>query len=727
MLTNRLYYMMRPMIHRRLQIFLRRQNIRKKYLQYKDRWPVFCDKVNPPQSWKGWPDGKQFAFVMTHDIETKVGQERVLDLMKVERDLGFTSSFNFVPERYKVSTEIMEILIKNGFEVGVHDLKHDGKLYSSESAFLDSAVKINRFLKDWNSVGFRSGAMHHDLDLIHALDIEYDASTFDFDPFEPQPDGVETIFPFWVPPNDYGKGYVELPYTLPQDFTLFILMKEKNIDTWKKKLDWVAANGGMALLISHPDYMCMGSHPRRFEEYPIQYYSDLLMYIRETYKGRYLNVNPKEVALHISGNIERNGATREMHRKTTENRAMTPKRKMGGSEERLGMRACMVAYTFYENDNRVRRYAETLVNHGVEVDVIALQRGELPYHSVIDGVNVYRIQKRSIDEKGKFSYFYRLMKFLVRSSVKLGQMHLRKRYDVVHVHNVPDFEVFAAIIPKLTGAKIILDIHDILPEFYGSKFNKDDRSLSYKMVLWIEKLSAMFADHVIISNDLWVKYYTERAIDKDRCTVVLNYPDPRIFNHVPQGRKENSGKITMIYPGTLNWHQGVDIAVRAFAAIARKYTQATFLIYGDGPTRNSLIQLIQELGLEGRVIIEGVVPIDEISDVMSRADIGVVPKRANSFGNEAFSTKILEFMALGVPVIVSNTKIDKYYFSDDLVMFFENEDVDDLAAKMELMITNRDVREQYKTKSLEYIKGNNWDVKKRIYLDLISSLTGKKF
>jgi glycosyltransferase involved in cell wall biosynthesis len=182
----------------------------------------------------------------------------------------------------------------------------------------------------------------------------------------------------------------------------------------------------------------------------------------------------------------------------------------------------------------------------------------------------------------------------------------------------------------------------------------------------------------------------------------------------------------LIYPGTLNWHQGVDIAIRAFAVIARKYPDVTFSVYGDGPTRNSLIQLVKDLGLEGRVILAGMVPIDEISVVMSRADVGVVPKRANSFGNEAFSTKTLEFMALGVPVIVSNTKIDKYYFSDDLVLFFENEDVEDLAVKMELMITNREIREQFIKKSFEYIQRNNWDVKKRIYLGLIYSLTGKK-
>ena len=389
------------------------------------------------------------------------------------------------------------------------------------------------------------------------------------------------------------------------------------------------------------------------------------------------------------------------------------------------MRACMVAYTFFENDNRVKRYAETLKRHGAEVDVIALRREGMPCHSVIDGVNIYRIQNRSINEKGKFSYLYRQINFLLRSSLKLGQMHLRRRYDLVHAHNVPDFEVFAGIIPKLTGTKIILDIHDILPEFYGSKFNKDSHSMSYNLILLIEKMSAAFADHVIISNDLWVKNYTARAANKERCTVILNYPDPRIFNYDPRRKQKSNGQMTMIYPGSLNWHQGVDIAIRAFAVIAKKFPELAFHIYGDGPTRTSLIQLTRNLGLEGRVIFAGPVPIDQISVVMSQADIGVVPKRANSFGNEAFSTKILEFMALGVPVIVSDTKIDRYYFSDDLVMFFKNEDINDLAEKMEFMLTNREAMEQYKSRSLEYINANNWEVKKSIYLDLIHSLTGK--
>jgi len=234
---------------------------------------------------------------LTHDVETLAGQEKCWGLAQMERDLGVRSSFNFVPERYSVDPGLRRRLALDGFEVGVHGLKHDGKLYSSKKLFEQRAQKINQYLREWNAVGFRSPAMHHDLDWIHGLDIKYDASTFDTDPFEPQSDGVKTIFPFWVAnKSDDSKGYVELPYTLAQDFTLFVLMKEKNIDIWINKLDWIVNNGGMALINTHPDYMASKCNRQGLEEYPIDYYKEFLEYIRINYDGNYWNPLPKEIA-----------------------------------------------------------------------------------------------------------------------------------------------------------------------------------------------------------------------------------------------------------------------------------------------------------------------------------------------------------------------------------------------------------------------------------------------
>ena len=697
-----IYYQVKPLLPRRLQIALRRARARIKLRTHGDVWPIDEKTATPPKNWQGWPDGKRFAFVMTHDVETEVGLDRCRELMRIDQEFGIVSSFNFVPERYEVPAELRDHLASHGFEIGVQDLKHDGKLFRSRRKFQEHAKSINRYLKDWDATGFRAGAMHHNLDWFHSLDIEYDASTFDSDPFEPQPDGTGTIFPFRVEPqNGTGKGYVEMPYTLPQDFTLFVILKQESIDLWKKKLDWVASHGGMCLLITHPDYMTFNGRPRRFDEYPAEYYREFLQYVKDKYAGQYWNATPREVARHY------------------EKVRVSPDKESdhGG---KLPIKACMVAYTLYEMDNRVRRYAEALAKQGAEVDVYALKKPGQPDTGELNGVRIHRIQTRVHNEKSPFTYLAKLLLFLLRSSVALTKNSMRKRYDVIHVHSVPDFEVFAALIPKLMGSKVILDIHDIVPEFYASKFNKGRDSLVFKTLVLMEKLSIAFSDHVIIANHLWHKTLLSRSVKPEKCTVVMNYPDISIFQKVQ--KKRNDGKFVMIYPGSLNWHQGLDVAIKAFAKIAGKYPKAEFHIYGEGGEKKVLLDLIRELKLSDRVLFLGTKPMHEIANVMAEADLGVVPKRAVSFGDEAFSTKIPEFMAVGVPVIASSTTIDRYYFNDSQILFFRSEDVDDLASKMETLINDPQLRSRLVEYGDAYVRDNNWDVKRDEYFDLIRSL-----
>jgi len=384
------------------------------------------------------------------------------------------------------------------------------------------------------------------------------------------------------------------------------------------------------------------------------------------------------------------------------------------------MKVCMVAYTFYERDNRVRRYAETLVRWGAAVDVISLGREDQASYDEISGVRVYRIQPREVNEKGKLSYLYRIVKFLVRSSVFLTRQHLKEPYDLIHVHSVPDFEVFSAFIPKLKGAKVILDIHDLVPEFYCSKFGRNHQSSTYKTLLVLEKYSASFADHVIASNHIWHKKLLDRSVNEKNCTVILNYPDSSIFHRRTNHRDD--GKVIMIYPGTLNWHQGLDIAIKAFDMIKEKVREAEFHIYGDGPSKPALINLVKELGLEGRVLLNGTRPLDKMAEIMSLSDLGIVPKRNDPFGGEAFSTKILEFMSLGVPLIVSRTKIDNYYFNDSVVKFFRPEDEADLAEKMLSMIKDRQERERLVANASRFLEDYTWENKQHLYLDLVDRL-----
>jgi hypothetical protein len=297
-IRNKLYYGIKPLVPAFARIGIRRWFARKNRRQMSDVWPILSNSGRPPDGWPGWPRGKKFAFVLTHDVEGPKGVAKCRQLMELEMKWGFHSSFNFIPEGdYRVTRELREELTRNGFEVGVHDLRHDGKLYRSRKSFSENAAQINRYLKEWGAVGFRAGFMLHNPDWLADLEIQYDASTFDTDPFEPQPDGAGTIFPFWKEgPN--GRGYVELPYTLAQDSTLFLLFGERNPDVWLRKLDWVASHGGMALFIVHPDYLLFQDESASLRTFPVAYYEDFLKYARQKYKGQFWHALPKDVAAH---------------------------------------------------------------------------------------------------------------------------------------------------------------------------------------------------------------------------------------------------------------------------------------------------------------------------------------------------------------------------------------------------------------------------------------------
>jgi glycosyltransferase involved in cell wall biosynthesis len=191
-------------------------------------------------------------------------------------------------------------------------------------------------------------------------------------------------------------------------------------------------------------------------------------------------------------------------------------------------------------------------------------------------------------------------------------------------------------------------------------------------------------------------------------------------------RERPSGKFIMLYPGTLNQHQGLDVAVRALAIVRKTAPNAEFHIYGEGRTQGSLMETARNLGLQDSVLFHKFMPQKDIARVMANADLAVVPKRADSFGNEAFSTKVFEFMSLGVPVVVSNTKIYRYYFNDSVVKFFQDGDENDLARCILLLMNDEALRAQFVKNASEFIRTYDWDVNKGTYLDVVDSLLDRK-
>jgi glycosyltransferase involved in cell wall biosynthesis len=385
----------------------------------------------------------------------------------------------------------------------------------------------------------------------------------------------------------------------------------------------------------------------------------------------------------------------------------------------------MLAYTFYENDGRVMRYAEALAQEGVEVDAIVLGRTGQPREEVIRGVRVIRVQTRVKNESGKMVYLVRILRFFVLSMIEVTRQHRQLPYRLIHVHSVPDFEVFAAIIPKLCGARIILDIHDIVPEFYAAKFEVSHGSLVFKALKVLERLSASFAHHVIASNDIWLEKIASRSSTRGKCSSLINYPDMSVFRKGLRTRLDD-GRYILSYPGTLSWHQGLDIAVKAFAIAQISAPEMEFHIYGEGSAKPQLKRLVRELSLESKVLLNDPLPLREIALVMANADLGVVPKRNDSFGGEAFSTKILEFMALGVPVLVADTRIDRHYFNATLLRFFKASDIEALAQAMLDAYWQRERGAALAVNALSFVQENNWGTKKHNYLAVVRGLIGSR-
>jgi glycosyltransferase involved in cell wall biosynthesis len=385
------------------------------------------------------------------------------------------------------------------------------------------------------------------------------------------------------------------------------------------------------------------------------------------------------------------------------------------------MRACMLAYSRFENDARVRRVTQYLAEEGNEVDVLNLSDGyEVP--NKYTKIKIYKLQHRDKNEKSQTDYFRKLLKFFFKSLVRISANHLRKPYDVVHVHSLPDFLVFAAVIPKLLGGKVILDIHDLVPEFYAQKFGVGKKTVTVKILKVLQILSMKFADHVIVANHLWKEDLISGGLNSGKCTVILNSPDPRIFRKRTGGANHfKNAQIRIVYHGTLSELHGLDVAIRAMSRVRETIPQAALIIYGAGHEKENLLRLVKELNLENNVEFFDPLPIESIAERIRECDIGVVPKREGIFSSRAFSTKILEYFAVGIPVIASRTEIDRFYFDDTNISFFNPEDPEDLAAKILELIANPEERTRLIEGSSRFLDNHSWGAYKDEYFKIFTN------
>lgn len=345
---------------------------------------------------------------------------------------------------------------------------------------------------------------------------------------------------------------------------------------------------------------------------------------------------------------------------------------------------CMIVHAYYEEDPRVRREAETLVAAGWEVDVFGLKRpGEEPA-AVVAGVNLHRLPVGRHQGAGLPVYLAEYGAFLFRALWAATRSHRRRRYGLVEVHSLPDYLVFAALPMKLAGVPVLLDLHEAMPEFFRSRFPRAANPISYRLLRLQEKLSIGLANEVMTVNEPLAERLRGIGVKPERLTVVLNSPDLGLFDPAAHPRREfmADGTLRIVYTGALTPTYELDVLLRAIASIALSRPKLPLIatLYGRGDALPALEALAGELGIADQIRFPGRIPIEDVPAAVAGGDIGIAPTRLDPFTGMSLSTKLLEYAAMGKPVVASRLPTVERYFAQDTLAVYEPGDPESLAA-----------------------------------------------
>ena len=387
---------------------------------------------------------------------------------------------------------------------------------------------------------------------------------------------------------------------------------------------------------------------------------------------------------------------------------------------------CLVVQGVYDIDHRVRRKAEALVEAGSSVDVLALRAADGQKCYSLNGVNVRTISLGK--KRGSLArYAFEYVAFFVWALLRLTIQTPSRRYAVIDVNTLPDFLIFAAAPAKCLGTKVVLDMHEITPEFYRSKYGVPENSFWIRFLKYLEKISFRFADHVITINEPIQDLLVGRGLDRATSTVIMNSVDESRFaagastSLAPQTVREDH-RFVMIYHGTLTRLYGLDIAVEAFALVKEEMPGAELWIVGSGTEMPALVRLAKERGIAAQVKLIGQVPSTEIPEWLAKADVGILPIRRDVFLDFAFPNKLPEFIVANKPVIVSRLRGIQTYFSENALAYCEPNDPASLSQQMLRLYRSPELRAALCVRAGQEYGPIRWSVMKERYLQLMHRL-----
>jgi len=397
--------------------------------------------------------------------------------------------------------------------------------------------------------------------------------------------------------------------------------------------------------------------------------------------------------------------------------------KRGGSPVK---RVCFIAYTDYFSDPRVRREAEALARTGKEVDVICLRgcgRGRL---DSLAGVRVSALCIGRYRGEAMIWFIVGYACFFMLAMMRLCFMQVVRPYQVVQVHNIPDFLVFAAWLPKLLGAKVFLDIRDPMPESLMVKYGLRDEHPLVSLVKLEERISARFSDTIICATKEQRGLLEGRGLPPSNMIVMMNLPDEEVFGG-PIGNGRRRARPEIVFHGTLAERMGVDLAVEAVGIVREEIPDILFRIYGGGELLPRLREVTEEYGLGEHVFLSGRFhPVQEIPGLIRSAFAGIVPNRRNRATDMMLPVKLLEYVALDIPVIAPRLPTIMSYFSEEMISYFDPGEVDDLARVILEVYENPAMARRKARNAATFLRHHNWKMERNRYLAIFDGGEGHR-
>jgi glycosyltransferase involved in cell wall biosynthesis len=388
-------------------------------------------------------------------------------------------------------------------------------------------------------------------------------------------------------------------------------------------------------------------------------------------------------------------------------------------------RVAMIVFSNYPADPRVQREAKALAESGIAVDVICLRGpNEIPVEK-FGLVTAMRITRQPDNKETFLRYLFSSLRFALLAFVHFSRQSLGTRYDVLQVHNMPDFLIFAGLLHRIGGKPLVLDLHDLSVELFRSKWKSKEKTPLETLVKLGEKASCAFADRLITTSTGFRDRLIERGIKPEKIVMVLNSADDKLFNNTSKREwRPIREKAKLLYHGTVARRFGLHVAIEAVSRLQSEVPGSSLQIYGkyDPTYRRELEEMIDGFGLDNLVKLNGYVPREEIARIIEESDIGVVPYLSDPFMDLALSTKAFEYVSMGLPVVASRLPSIGHLFDDECVTYFEQANAGSLESTISLLCNNPERRKHQTHCAAESYKQISWPIMASRYTELINSI-----